>query len=179
MRQGKPSHMTEERADDLTRVGFCWDTHEATWLERLQELTLFKEEHGHCNVPTSYTPNPRLGTWYVAWMACGVCLSPYSHRSFRSICTYVGYITRDANTKSSKTTSTVTSRTTVSRPLKFSVLTGIHEIVTRQMMTRQKAKTSTTVMRPRNRSQSAKRALERSSAARSRVGDFLSWFIYD
>lgn len=63
LKQGKQSHMTPERANELDRIGFCWDTHEATWLERLRELTEYKETHGHCNVPTSYTNNPKLGTW--------------------------------------------------------------------------------------------------------------------
>lgn len=63
MKQGKPSHMTEERAQDLDKVGFCWDTHEATWLERFKELQQFKEKHGTCIVPTTYNAVPKLGTW--------------------------------------------------------------------------------------------------------------------
>lgn len=63
LQQDKPSHMTAQRAAQLDAVGFCWDTHEATWLERLKELTAFKKEHGHCSVPTSYPKNPKLGTW--------------------------------------------------------------------------------------------------------------------
>lgn len=31
MKQGKQSHMTEARCAELDAVGFCWDTHEATW----------------------------------------------------------------------------------------------------------------------------------------------------
>jgi Helicase associated domain len=63
MQQGKPSHMTPARAAILDAVGFCWDTHEATWLERFRELKLFLVDHGHCNVPTNYTANAKLGTW--------------------------------------------------------------------------------------------------------------------
>ncbi|EEC51358.1 predicted protein, partial [Phaeodactylum tricornutum CCAP 1055/1] len=63
LKQGKQSHMTPERARELDEIGFCWDTHEATWLERLRELTKFKDEHGHCLVPTNFNVNPKLGTW--------------------------------------------------------------------------------------------------------------------
>jgi hypothetical protein len=63
MKQGKQSHMTEERIAELDTIGFCWDTHEATWLDRLRELADFKERFGTCIVPTSYQENPKLGTW--------------------------------------------------------------------------------------------------------------------
>jgi hypothetical protein len=63
MRQGKKSHMNEERVEALTKVGFCWDTHEAIWMERFRELVEFKENHGTCVVPTGYSRNPKLGTW--------------------------------------------------------------------------------------------------------------------
>lgn len=63
MKQGKQSHMTEERIKALADVGFCWDTHEAIWMERLRELSEFKERHGSCLVPTNYSENPKLGTW--------------------------------------------------------------------------------------------------------------------
>jgi len=65
LKQGKvkQSHMTIERANALDEIGFCWDTHEATWLERLKELTEYKKKYGSCIVPTSYAENPKLGTW--------------------------------------------------------------------------------------------------------------------
>jgi hypothetical protein len=63
LRQGKQSHMTTERAAELDKIGFCWDTHEATWLERFRELTEYKEKHGNCTVPTNYSDNAKLGTW--------------------------------------------------------------------------------------------------------------------
>lgn len=63
MKQGKQSHMTEGRCQELDSVDFCWDTHEATWLERLNELRAYKEIHGNCIVPTNYPENPKLGTW--------------------------------------------------------------------------------------------------------------------
>lgn len=63
LKQGKQSHMTLERVRELDKVGFCWDTHEATWLERYRELVSFKEKNGHCLVPTNFTQNVKLGTW--------------------------------------------------------------------------------------------------------------------
>lgn len=62
-KQGKKSHMTDQRIKALTGVGFCWDTHEAIWMERFRELTEFKEKYGTCLVPTGYSNNPKLGTW--------------------------------------------------------------------------------------------------------------------
>jgi len=63
MKQGKKSHMTEDRALALDSIGFCWDTHEQIWGERLRELCAFRAVHGDCLVPTSYPQNNKLGTW--------------------------------------------------------------------------------------------------------------------
>lgn len=63
LKQGKPSHMTQERIDALNSIGFCWDTHEAVWYERLGELAEYASKFGSCAVPTNYPENPRLGTW--------------------------------------------------------------------------------------------------------------------
>ena len=37
----------------------------SSWEQRFKELELFRKEHGHCNVPTRYQPNPALGKWAV------------------------------------------------------------------------------------------------------------------
>jgi hypothetical protein len=34
-----------------------------TWKRRIVELKAFKKEHGHCDVPRNYAPNPQLATW--------------------------------------------------------------------------------------------------------------------
>lgn len=63
LKQGKKSHMTEERALKLDRIGFCWDTHEQIWGDRLRELCAYRAVHGDSMVPTNYTKNRQLGTW--------------------------------------------------------------------------------------------------------------------
>eukprot|EP00547_Thalassionema_nitzschioides_P009489 CAMPEP_0194229778 /NCGR_PEP_ID=MMETSP0156-20130528/44066_1 /TAXON_ID=33649 /ORGANISM="Thalassionema nitzschioides, Strain L26-B" /LENGTH=308 /DNA_ID=CAMNT_0038962337 /DNA_START=38 /DNA_END=966 /DNA_ORIENTATION=+ len=61
--QGKKSSITNERIQILNNIGFVWDSHEASWEERLKELMVFKEMHGTCAVPATYKKNPRLATW--------------------------------------------------------------------------------------------------------------------
>ena len=63
LQEGKPSHMTEARAKELNDLGFCWDTHEATWLDRLRQIKDYKKQYGDCLVPSHWGPNPKLGTW--------------------------------------------------------------------------------------------------------------------
>jgi Helicase associated domain len=63
LKEGKESHMTQERIHKLNSLGFCWHTHKSTWNERFHELIQFKEQYGHCVVPLPFSPNPRLGTW--------------------------------------------------------------------------------------------------------------------
>mmetsp|Transcript_5649 Transcript_5649/g.13316 ORF Transcript_5649/g.13316 Transcript_5649/m.13316 type:complete len:384 (+) Transcript_5649:55-1206(+) len=63
LQQGKASNMSSERAAKLDTVGFCWNTHQALWLERFHELSEYKKLHGHSVVPTKCQENQRLGTW--------------------------------------------------------------------------------------------------------------------
>ena len=60
---GKHSTLTDERQSMLEELGFTWDSHNAAWEERFYELCMFKEEHGHCNVPSSFPENPPLAAW--------------------------------------------------------------------------------------------------------------------
>ena len=69
--------LAEERVRRLDAVGFCWDrrltnagTIEAAWKQRFKELKSFKKEHGHCNVPVRYPPNPVLGRWVMSVRQC-------------------------------------------------------------------------------------------------------------
>lgn len=60
--------LTQERIDLLNALGFTWtirsrDALGESWNQRLQELRLFKQEYGHCLVPSRYEKNPELGVW--------------------------------------------------------------------------------------------------------------------
>jgi hypothetical protein len=104
MKQGKQSHMTPKRQEELDTFGFCWDTHESTWLERLRELTEFKRKHGHCLVATNYNKVGRIVIVHRCTLRIYyVCVSP------KSVCSCWfnrtpglghGSITSVANTKS-------------------------------------------------------------------------------
>jgi hypothetical protein len=62
-RDGKTSHMTALRVQELERLGFEWNCLGATREERLSELAVFRNIHGHCNVPRRYSENAKLGMW--------------------------------------------------------------------------------------------------------------------
>lgn len=61
-KDGKPSTMTTERLVLLDSCEFIWDSHEVTWREKLNDLENFRDEHGHCNVPSTYK-DKKLATW--------------------------------------------------------------------------------------------------------------------
>jgi hypothetical protein len=55
--------LTPERIAKLDHIGFEWNVSKPTvpWEERFQELMIFKEANGHCNIPRGYKDNPSLG----------------------------------------------------------------------------------------------------------------------
>jgi Helicase associated domain len=63
----KHGTLAEERIRLLDTLGFSWMTKRpailVSWEQRINELKAFKQEHGHCNVPSNYQPNPTLGRW--------------------------------------------------------------------------------------------------------------------
>jgi hypothetical protein len=61
--EGKASPMTNFRIKELESLGFEWDKHGTAWGYHLNELADYREIHGHCNVPTKYSENTKLGTW--------------------------------------------------------------------------------------------------------------------
>jgi hypothetical protein len=61
--EGKHSTMTDERLTLLEDLGFVWDSHAASWEERWNELSCFRDRHGQCNVPKKYPENPQLAIW--------------------------------------------------------------------------------------------------------------------
>mmetsp|Transcript_20467 Transcript_20467/g.29184 ORF Transcript_20467/g.29184 Transcript_20467/m.29184 type:complete len:846 (+) Transcript_20467:121-2658(+) len=64
MLEGRPNSMTVERARSLEEIGFVWSKRDLVdWYSRLEELKMYKQQKGDCNVPHKYSPNPQLGTW--------------------------------------------------------------------------------------------------------------------
>lgn len=62
--RSKRKTLTQERLDRLESLGFTWDVLANKWQERFSLLLKFKETHGHCNVPQSYTVSGiKLGFW--------------------------------------------------------------------------------------------------------------------
>jgi hypothetical protein len=61
--EGKTSHMTNFRIQDLESVGFEWGVLISAWEGRLSELADYRKIHAHCNVPTRCTENAKLGNW--------------------------------------------------------------------------------------------------------------------
>jgi hypothetical protein len=65
MDEGKRTSMTMHKVGCLESLGFTWAKRkgEASWMLKYNELKLFLEQHGHCDVATKYGPNPALGRW--------------------------------------------------------------------------------------------------------------------
>ncbi|GFH61991.1 hypothetical protein CTEN210_18467 [Chaetoceros tenuissimus] len=61
--KGTKSSMTQEQVKKLESISFEWTPIEDIWHRRLQELTAYQAQHGHCNVPNIYEPNRALGNW--------------------------------------------------------------------------------------------------------------------
>lgn len=61
--EGRHSTLSIERQEALEDMGFIWDSHKATWEERLNEIIRFKAMHGHTNIPSKYSHNPQLCIW--------------------------------------------------------------------------------------------------------------------
>jgi hypothetical protein len=62
-KEGKKSTMNDERVLALGKIGFVWDSHNAAWQDRLNDLKMYRQVHGHCNVPSNCPKNPQLATW--------------------------------------------------------------------------------------------------------------------
>ncbi len=59
----KKNRLPNDRIHRLETIGFVWGPLADTWEQMFVMLLAFKEKHGHCNVPQSYTDNPALGPW--------------------------------------------------------------------------------------------------------------------
>jgi hypothetical protein len=63
--KGKRSPISLPRIKALENLGFEWCSRGANcpWEDRISELANYRKVHGHCNVPTKYSGNAKLGTW--------------------------------------------------------------------------------------------------------------------
>lgn len=63
----KQEKLDPERVKLLEEIGFNWVLttrgQRKPWEERLQDLIRYKEQHGDCNVPIRWEPDPELGGW--------------------------------------------------------------------------------------------------------------------
>ena len=62
---GIKTSMTDEKLQALANMDFQWgynkkEEEHKIWNQQFEELQKFKEEHGHCRVPTR---TPKLGYW--------------------------------------------------------------------------------------------------------------------
>ena len=61
--EGKRSTLSDERVKLLDNIGFIWNSHDAVWEERWNELLQYKQVHNDCIVPSNYKANPQLAVW--------------------------------------------------------------------------------------------------------------------
>jgi len=61
------SNLSQGRIERLKEIGFKWQVlmtdYDKVFQKHCCDLTSFKEEFGHCNVPSRYAGNPSLGHW--------------------------------------------------------------------------------------------------------------------
>jgi hypothetical protein len=55
--------LNNTRIQLLEDLGFDWSAINAQWEFRFQQLKDYAKEHGDCNVPRNWIPNPQLGSW--------------------------------------------------------------------------------------------------------------------
>jgi hypothetical protein len=59
----KKSQMTIRRIKALEGLDFAWNIYEARWKQSFNDLADYHDIHGHCNVPSKYSENAKLGRW--------------------------------------------------------------------------------------------------------------------
>mmetsp|Transcript_49076 Transcript_49076/g.147799 ORF Transcript_49076/g.147799 Transcript_49076/m.147799 type:complete len:322 (-) Transcript_49076:48-1013(-) len=63
MLEGKVSALSSERVQQLEEMGFVWDSHDAAWTEKVEELRAYRAAYGDCCVPSTFKKNPQLAVW--------------------------------------------------------------------------------------------------------------------
>ena len=59
----KDGKLSNARLAKLNRLGFVWDSHDEAWTNHVNDLVIFRQKHGHCNVPSCYKENKSLFYW--------------------------------------------------------------------------------------------------------------------
>ncbi len=62
----KIGELPPETVAQLDALGFVWSATDSSWNALFDALVEFKRKHGHCDVPTHWSENPRLAKWVVA-----------------------------------------------------------------------------------------------------------------
>lgn len=62
-REKKSGKLADDRICKLESIGISWELLDEAWEQRFQELLAFKNEIGHCNVPSGWKDNPQLAMW--------------------------------------------------------------------------------------------------------------------
>ena len=62
-KENQPSTMTPDRAHALAAIGFVWDSQNAAWFERYEELKAYRATYGTCNVPSNSPSFAKLSIW--------------------------------------------------------------------------------------------------------------------
>ena len=61
--RSRSDQLSADQIKRLKVIGFVWDLYTSVWEAMFGRLITYKREHGDCNVPRKYNPDPQLGTW--------------------------------------------------------------------------------------------------------------------
>ena len=64
----------QERMAKLESIGFAFCVQDDNWRERWEQLLAYKEQRGHCQVPTHFAENKPLGRWVSHCPGVGGCI---------------------------------------------------------------------------------------------------------
>eukprot|EP00986_Skeletonema_menzelii_P011612 scaffold6046_cov158-Skeletonema_menzelii.AAC.16 len=65
----KVPRLSAEKIAKLKSIGFEFDSRDAKWMQRLDELFKYKQDHGDFIVPSNYPDNPTLSNWVASQRA--------------------------------------------------------------------------------------------------------------
>ena len=55
--------VSARRINELQEIGFVFEVLDKRWMEKCEQLKMFKESFGHCRVPHHWSDNPGLARW--------------------------------------------------------------------------------------------------------------------